>query len=762
MENRTGLRDEPPRGAPRGPGEDLLPDYAQLLERVPAIVYVADTGADGRWDYVSPQIESILGFAPEEWRADPHLWANQLHPDDREEMISAEAMHADGVPMTGAYEYRMVHRDGRVVWIRDDAALVTEADGSRRWHGVMSDISEQKRAEAELAQRAAQQAAVARLGELALEGASATELMQEAVTCATTMLRVEVAAVLELLRAENCFLLRAGVGWPEDALGTLRAPFGETSQPGFTIVSRTPVVVPDWNEETRLAQSCLMRPIPARSGASVTIEGSGGPFGVLAVGGLEPRPFSATDLDFLQALANVLADAIERQSIEERIRHQALHDPLTGLPNRVLFADRLGHALSRLERSGSCAAVLFLDLDHFKQVNDTLGHQAGDELLSAIAVRLRQTVRTSDTVARFGGDEFGILLEDFVDERHPTEMAERIAAAFARPLVLEGSEHFVATSIGIAIARGGEQPEELIGDADCAMYRAKERGTAGYEVFDQAMRDRAVVRLRVENDLRRALERDELRLHYQPVVSLRDGRIVSAEALIRWEHPERGLLEPRDFIAVAEQDGTIEAIGRWILERACRDCASWHAALPDQAPVGVSVNVSALQFAKRSLPGAVTAALRGVRLDPQALMLEVTERTILRDVEVIGQTLREMKSLGVRLALDDFGTGYSALSQLFELPLDAVKVDRSLVGGLQRGSRADAVAGAIVAMAQALALQVIAEGVETEEQISELERLGCRLGQGYLFARPGPADEIARLLREGGFVYVGSAPGVHR
>ena len=343
-------------------------------------------------------------------------------------------------------------------------------------------------------------------------------------------------------------------------------------------------MVPDWSTETRFQQSRMLRDLGIESGASVTIDGPAGPLGVLGVQSTQPRTYTAGDVDFLQALANVLADALERQAIEDRIRHRALHDPLTGLPNRVLFLDRLEHALSRLERRGGLAAILFLDLDRFKLINDSLGHQIGDELLAAAAPRLKRAVRASDTVARFGGDEFGILLEDVSNERDAIEMAERIASVFTRPFVLAGSEHFITTSIGIAIARGGELPAELIRDADAAMYRAKERGSARYELFDEAMRGRAINRLRVEHDLRRALEHEELRLAYQPVVSLRDHTMVGVEALVRWDHPERGLIEPTEFIPVAEEGGLIEPIGRWVLEHACRDAVKWHRAWPDAAP----------------------------------------------------------------------------------------------------------------------------------------------------------------------------------
>jgi diguanylate cyclase (GGDEF)-like protein/PAS domain S-box-containing protein len=723
--------------------------YSELLARVPAIVYIADTGKDGVWHYVSPQITQILGYTPEEWCADPDLWLTRLHPDDREWVLAREQALSGADPDSPALEYRLLHRDGHVVWIRDDAVLASDASGEPRWHGVLSDVTERKQVEAELERRAAQQAAVALLGEHALEGASTLEVMQEAVQSAATLLAVEISAVWEILPAEGALELRAGIGWPDSAFGRLRYPAGEGSQAGYTLLTGAPVVVEDWDAETRFSQPEFGE---RRTGAglSVKIEGrSRDPFGVLIVQSMSPRAFDSGDIDFLQALANVLADALERQAIEDAIRDRALHDPLTGLPNRVLFVDRLDHALSRLDRRESLAAILFLDLDHFKLVNDSLGHQIGDELLAAAAPRLKQALRSSDTVARFGGDEFGILLEDIASEHDAIETAERIAAIFAKPFVLSGSEHFVTTSVGIAMARGGEKADELIRDADAAMYRAKDHGRARYEVFDEGMRGRAIERLRVENDLRRALERGELRLEYQPVVSLRNFAIVGVEALLRWRHPQRGEISPAEFIPIAEENGLIEPIGRWVLEQACRQAAQWYHARPDAAPLTMSVNLSAVQVTRRSLPDTVAGILRATGLDPACLCLEITETVMVRDAEGLGEALAALKSLGVRLVLDDFGTGYSSLSYLTRLPLDVLKVDRSFVDGLGSEPRDTAITETIIAMSRALSLDVVAEGVETAGHVHELSRLGCGLAQGFHFSRAVPPEEIDRALRHG-------------
>jgi diguanylate cyclase (GGDEF)-like protein/PAS domain S-box-containing protein len=722
-------------------------DHPELLMRMPAMIYIAAAGPRGPWRYISPQVETIIGYSAEEWCADPDLWYERLHPEDRERVLAHEAALGVTVGARDVEEYRLTHRDGRIIWIRDDAQLVVE-DGRRSWHGVLTDITAHKEFELELERRAAQQAAVAGLGERALEGKSPAELLDQVVETAAELLDVDLAAMLEYLPEENAFSRRAQHGI-DTAIDPALLPATEDTQPGHTMIHRAPVVIEDWGGQTRFLQPPHLAALGMRSGATVLIEGAHGTFGVLAVAARVPREYRADEIDFLQALANVLADALERKAVEDEIRHSALHDDLTGLPNRTLFLDRIEQALARLRRRKSLAAILFLDFDHFKVINDSLGHHVGDELLAAAAPRIKHAVRASDTVARFGGDEFAILLEEIAGEADAIEMAERVAALFTRPFVVAGSEHFVSASVGIAIAHGGELPMELVRDADAAMYRAKERGRSRYEVFDEAMRGRALARLRVENDLRRALERGELRLDYQPVVSLRDRAMVGVEALIRWHHPQRGLIPPAEFIPVAEENGLIEPIGRWVLDRACRQAAHWHAVAPDSRPLEIAVNLSAVQLTKTGLTDTVRTALQASGLDPACLCLEITETAMLRERETIEDTLRALGELGVRVVLDDFGTGYSSLSYLPRLPLDALKIDRSFVDGLGTEPRDTAITEAIVAMSRALSLGVVAEGVEHERQVAELLRLGCELAQGFHFSRPVPAGEISSMLHDG-------------
>jgi diguanylate cyclase (GGDEF)-like protein/PAS domain S-box-containing protein len=440
-------------------------------------------------------------------------------------------------------------------------------------------------------------------------------------------------------------------------------------------------------------------------------------------------------------------DVTERKQADDALAHQASHDALTGLPNRALFLDRLGHALARARRSGSRIAVVFLDLDDFKLVNDTRGHDVGDLLLLALAPRLSAAVRPGDTVARFGGDEFVVLCDDLAGEDDAITIAQRMSDACSRPVTIRGYEHLVSVSAGVAMVRDAQSAtaDELLRDADAAMYRAKAGGKGRIEVFDEGMRARLVERIAVEDGLRRALDRGELRLHFQPIMSLRDSRIVGAEALLRWQHPERGLLQPEDFIAVAESSGLIVPIGEWVIGEACRQAAVWNDGTRRE-PIYVSVNLSPRQIVRSDVTASVRDSLRETRLDPELLEIEVTERALLENGEACARVLAELKRLGVRIVLDDFGTGYSSLSFLKRLTIDALKIDRSFVGGLGRDTEDGAIVSAVLSMAGALHVGVTAEGVETLAQLARLRAQGCEFGQGFLFSKPASADELGALL----------------
>ena len=434
-----------------------------------------------------------------------------------------------------------------------------------------------------------------------------------------------------------------------------------------------------------------------------------------------------------------------RREAEARLVHQAYHDPLTDLPNRRLLLDRVEQALARAGRRGEPVALLYLDLDRFKHVNDSLGHAAGDQLLGATAQRLRAGARPGDTVARLGGDEFAILLDGLADATEAEAVAAALAAAMEDPFTVGGREAMVTTSIGVAVAHPGQAtPADLLRDADVALHRAKERGKARYAVFDAAMgaslRDRAAL----EADLRRAVGRGELRLVYQPIVELATGRVVGAEALARWDHPTRGELLPGAFVPIAEEAGLVGPLGQWVLDAVCRQGRAWQDALP--APLVLSVNVSADQFRQTDLVEVVAGALRETGLAPDRLQLEITEGAAMGDADEAVSTLRWLKGLGVRLAIDDFGTGYSSLAYLQRFPLDLLKVDRRFVAGLGRNEGDTAIVAAVLGLARTLGLRVVAEGVETREQANRLQALDCELGQGYLFGRPASAEAFEALL----------------
>jgi diguanylate cyclase (GGDEF)-like protein/PAS domain S-box-containing protein len=441
-------------------------------------------------------------------------------------------------------------------------------------------------------------------------------------------------------------------------------------------------------------------------------------------------------------------EVTERKRVEDRLLHHATHDPLTGLPNRHLFMERLGRALLRFQSTGGVFAVLFLDLDRFKVVNDSLGHHVGDELLQVIAERLRASVRHNDTVARFGGDEFAVLLEELVDLNEAGEIAGRLGQAVSAPVNLGGYEVFTSASIGIALSSSGQdRPEYLLRNADVAMYRAKGNGANRYEVFDRAMHAQAMARLQLETDLRRALTRGEFRLRYQPIVSLRTGRITGVEALLRWEHPDRGLILPGDFIPVAEETGLILPLGAWVLGEACRQLAEWRREF-HHARIALSVNLSAKQFGQADLVERIRDALRESGLDPRHLKLEITESAIIDNPSGAGAMLAQLKEQGIQVQMDDFGTGYSSLSSLHSLPLDGLKVDRSFVSRILENHATRQMVRTIALLARGLDLAVVAEGVETVEQLEEVRAMGCDYAQGYLIAPPLEPAGMRALLAE--------------
>jgi diguanylate cyclase (GGDEF)-like protein/PAS domain S-box-containing protein len=552
--------------------------YRTMVEQIPAVTYIDHVDETSSAIYMSPQVEGMSGYTPEEWLEDPELWIKILHPEDKERVL-AESRRTNETGDPFRVEYRMISKSGHVAWVRDEAVLVKGRGGrSRFWQGVITDVT-------------------------------------------------------------------------------------------------------------------------------------------------------------------------ERKVLEEELEHQAFHDPLTDLSNRRLFMDRLGHALARTQRRrGMRVAVLFMDLEGFKVVNDSLGHETGDRLLVAVSERLKGCLRPEDTLARFGGDEFVVLLEDVEGPQEAVRVAERIIDELKNRFVLDGQELYARASIGIALGEDRtKDPDDLLRDADTAMYRAKDGGT-GYSVFDTVMYEKAINRLEAENALGRAVEQEEFVLHYQPIVSLQTGEVLEVEALVRWGHPERGLLDPDEFVPMAEESGLVVPMGEQVLREACLRAKEWQDAHPRLPPLVMSVNLSARQLSRPDLADTVEGILKETELNGSCLTLDITETIYVRALAGNTETLHRLRDLGARISIDDFGVGYSSLAYLKRLPADALKIDRSFVRGLGEDVEDTAIVHMIIELAHTLGVEVIAEGVESERQATLLKEMGCDMAQGYHFSKPLPPEEIPVLL----------------
>ena len=460
--------------------------------------------------------------------------------------------------------------------------------------------------------------------------------------------------------------------------------------------------------------------------------------------------FFASDIRFNSedSVMNVAHDITERLLHEKAIKHQATHDQLTGLPNRNLFLDRLAHAIKRAERRKETLAVVFVDLDKFKQINDTLGHAIGDELLRTVAGTLKKCVRDFDTVARLGGDEFVLLLDSPLGDNTPGTIAERIGARLSEPVQLAGQDHVITGSVGLSLyPNDGAQAEVLLRQADIAMYRAKENGRNRFQFFKPEMQHRLDARATLEQGLMRALQRDEFVLHYQPQVNIRTGKVIGMEALLRWESPELGLVPPMEFIPVAEESNLIIGIGNWVLDKVCATMRRW---LDTGVPVvPVAINVAASQFSNQDLEKQVREVLERYRIQPHLIELELTESLSMDNPEGTIELMYRLKDIGVAMSIDDFGTGYSNLSYLKRFPVDKLKIDKSFTGGLTRDPEDRSIVTAVIRLAHSLGLRAIAEGVETAGQLELLAREGCDELQGYLFSKPLPEEKAIRFLRDG-------------
>ena len=586
-----------------------------------------------------------------------------------------------------------------------------------------------------------------------LDGALAAAL--ERVTgLAATVLRVPTTFVALLGSDRRCFAGGPTIpNWLAHDPGTLF----RSGLSGRILISEEPTVLPDARNDSSPGLAATARDFGVAGFLGMRLVSAGGEAAaIFCAVDSEPRQWTDKELRLFREIATSALTEIELQRrtaeaerVEQQRRHDALHDGLTGLPNRAFFVERVRLASERAKRDpDECFAVLFLDLDNFKAVNDSYGHVAGDELLLEVSRRFTHCLRSVDMLARLGGDEFALLLENIREPSDAARVAERLHASLTAPIRVGEEETYTSASIGIAVrAEYEEHPQHLLRSADLALYRAKEQGRARYQVFDPRMHAEAVRRLRVETDLRRAVQRQQFRLHYQPVVSLESGRIVAVEALLRWEHPERGLVGPNEFISVAEETGLIGEIGRWVLEQACRQCQTWRREQGEDAPQSVWVNLSVRQFAEGDLAREVAEILKSLDFEAKRLVLEVTEGVVTENVDVAIRTLKDLRALGVRVFMDDFGSGYSSLGYLDRLAIDGIKIDRTFVSQMGAGERNLQLVHTIVSLIRNLGFTPVAEGVETDEQLRLLRDMGCAYAQGFLFSKAITPEAVAKLLK---------------
>ncbi len=838
-----------------------------IVERIPAITYIAEFGRYGKWIYVSPQIEKILGYSAREWTNDSSLWIKNIHTEDRHRVLAEETRCRE----TGDSfhcEYRFQDRNGNFIWLGDDAVVVSDPSGKSKFlHGVLFDISDRKRAEEALRESELHTRMIL---DTALDGVITIDLTgritdwnkqaevifgwkrEEAIGKLLTETiiperyhkahrdglkyfsetgrgsilnqRIEISA---LHRDGHEFLVELTVSPMKSGQDISFSAFirditehkkSEAQQAALYRVAEKANLAEDLpefykaihsivgelmhsrnfyiallDEDTQMLtfpyfmdevdpvpeprkvakglteyvlrtnQPLLVSPekfeelvrqnevesigTPSVDWLGVPLKAGDKAFGVLVVQSYtEAKRFGEKEKEVLTFVSQHIASTLERKRSEETIRHQAYHDALTKLPNRVLFRDRMNQALTYAQRRKQMVAMLFLDLDRFKIINDTLGHAVGDKLLQGVAERLRECLRKEDTVARLGGDEFMLLLSGINQVEDVARISEKILNSVRPPYQIDSHELYINTSIGISLyPHDGEDAETLVKNADIALYRAKERGRDNYQFYASTMNEKAIEQLEIENKLRRALERNEFVLHYQPQFDMYMGKIIGMEALVRWQRPDGQLIYPLDFISIAEDTGMIVPLGEWVLRTACTQNKLWQTS--DFLPLRMAVNLSGRQFQENLVPS-IAEILKKTGLEPHFLELELTETSIMKNDEIAVEILTQLKSMGIQICIDDFGTGYSSLSYLKRFPIDTLKIDQSFIRESMRDADHAAIVVAIITMAHTLKLKVVAEGVESPEQWAFLRDHNCDKMQGSLFSEPLPAEAFTRLITE--------------
>jgi diguanylate cyclase (GGDEF)-like protein/PAS domain S-box-containing protein len=669
--------------------------FRQIAENVREVFFLISAKTDEIL-YVSPAYEQVWGRTRQSLYEEPQSWLSAIHLEDSFKAIATiETQFRTGDEFEE--EYRIVRPDDSIRWVWVRAFPVRDVMGKvTRFVGIAEDITNRKQAELDLKKSEEQFRLTFEMAPIGMAITSLDGKFQRVNQALCDALGYSKSELLELTFSD--------ISYPED---------WELHQ--------------SWEQKLARGQESVFqiekRHIAQNGRVVDTL------LKVVMVCDTDGKPIHFN---------NQIVDITDRKKMERQLQHDALHDALTGLPNRALFLDRLEQQLKKAKRQENYLfAVLFLDLDRFKVVNDSAGHSIGDKLLIQIARRLEKCISPTDTVARFGGDEFTILIENIQTIEQATVVAESIYQTLTFSFNLEGYELFTTASIGIALSsQGYENPEDILRDADLTMYSAKDRGKARYEIFDCGMRDRALQRLQLETDLRRAIEREEFEVYYQPITSLDMGKLAGFEALARWRHPVRGAISPAEFIPVAEETGAIVPLGIWLLEESCRQLRSWQLKYPHNSALKISVNLSGKQLREPQLIEQIDRILAVTELDGKYLKLEITESLLIENIESVITILSTLKQRGIQFSIDDFGTGYSSLSYLHRFPVDTIKIDRSFIRQMEEDRENIAIIRAIITLAHGLNMDIVAEGIETTAQLAQLKLLGCEYGQGFFFAQP--------------------------